>query len=589
MGGGGQPVELTRQLKPTEDIDGDGLSNQKELDLGANPLVADIPKLDLSISQNIDFKIEMNHLGEEKNLSFSYKIDPNSPYYQPFVGKPIIRERLREEAASIARFPNHRIGTILDRDLSFYTYPKFSDDWRFKKALEMEEYSESTIHNVFLNFDLAINLEASGVENSIRDLELNFYVYNEAQTDYQLISTESISRVFQKGIIESVPMSLRVSKEFLFEEVLKKGSFLYIEVKDFYIQDRSKSLNQIKASVKEKTIPVVLNIQDSTKTYFVANQDNLDLFKVMNTLFKENFEIREDKLFKIKSYESNLTIPENLSDLRGEENLGSWFIQSNIENENLFKKTFNKGDFLILTYFTGSEISRAIDRTYRSKALNKTSGSSLIDLGKLTASSKVLLGLELLEHFGEKNHESSDIVSGQRNCGSNCSGKDVRCFFDINRIENFSKSIDLTIPLESIYLIYKNNRVSLESIKDKVFQKIEGNTLFIDFDRPWTLFSELENGSHNSNESLFLEFAPKTTNINEGVVLSHMEGAHLYYCPMLSTMYSENVGLPLNEASSRFNEWQMQVNWGNIARGTSKLIREDHLFNVISEIENYYN
>ena len=117
---------LIKGLSPSEDFDGDLISNKVEQEQGSNPLIANIPNIRMRFLQNYQVKFDYRNLadGIENTFSINTNTHQDNPGFKYRVGEVFIRNESFNAAASVGKFSSHSWGEMKEHDLSWVNYPE---------------------------------------------------------------------------------------------------------------------------------------------------------------------------------------------------------------------------------------------------------------------------------------------------------------------------------------------------------------------------------------------------------------------------------------------------------------------------------
>lgn len=268
-------------------------------------------------------------------------------------------------AAKEGRFSGHSYGTIKNEDFSWVKYPNLdplmlhSDIIKFRPILDGEDPATSS---KFENYSVKISLEATvkltGMRfKEIKDLSVNFYFHDFEKDSYVLLKNVLINRTFQRNINENFSVEIEnVPVGFLRDSYLNHGEFLISEIDNYFIPELDKDYKTLMASVKAKTVPVLLTTPSEDTVYYVATSTRgISFLDVLNRVFVKNYEVESNNLKRIGQYENNLGSFEHLIDVKDKDKLGKWFVLTNKFKEHFMDHLYQSSDHVTLSYVTGKK------------------------------------------------------------------------------------------------------------------------------------------------------------------------------------------------------------------------------------------
>ena len=608
------PSLPTITVDPTKDSDGDGITDLEELKAGRNPFVADLPSLKVSFIQN--YKISVDYMNQDmrpinQNVVIDTKVGASDPDFKYRVGKIFVRENAYKSAASVGRFSSHTEGEIVEHDYSWVKYPDVDPEFYHKKAIDLTLAftGNSDFQNISVNLESSVQLLPNRSFDSINNLEVSFYFYDYEKETYELLSTKKIERHFNAGVTETFEVALNNLPTKLIEDnYLKKGELIISEVTDYEIPSLKTTYKKLLASVKNATIPVAINTPLESTVYFVAVPEEGRRFsEIMTTLFDKGFKIETDKLIKVGQFENNLPDFTYLKEVADKDKLGKWFVFSKKLSKSFLDYEFKKGDYLTLSYITGSELaSQSAEKVY-AKNLNVSGGdnSTLFPLGNVGPNSKISIVLKGDFSGGAILDKTQEIIDTQDgSCGRNCFSVGRFCRWDIITPRYYSKPTnfteDFTGDIEKLSLVLNDIEYSLKDLfkeengKRKISIRFEGRDLFLQI-------SDIEKIAPIKNfeeNQLFLKIKTASENSFQGIKLSEVGRAWdgVGGCPFLTPGMALDKGLPIATESIQLDK--IKFYHANAIRPDlqSKIIyastmtfRNSINLSLSSSINNYFN
>ncbi len=337
------------ELDKEGDFDGDLISNQKELELGRNPRVADIPQVEFKFMKDFVLRNGSSVLIDSQRDIVGQK-------YQYRVGDFLIKAITAKETSRFARYGGIVEGHFEPVDLTRIRYPKFSKNYLLEGNIKRLSGTEDTS----VSFKNTITLKRNRGFQKISNPTFNFHYYNYESGTYELVDQIAFEKGIFEGVLEKFDVRLELSdNDQIFNNFSKRGEFLTAEIEDYEIDDLKTTYKSLMASVTEKTIPITVITPLGIQTYYVALGDGHNkLGHFLKSLYAENFKVKDGQLIQIGGFANSLPLVEELRNLKGETKKGKWFVLLNrATNFNLFDYEFQKGDQVVLNYMTGDELA----------------------------------------------------------------------------------------------------------------------------------------------------------------------------------------------------------------------------------------
>lgn len=345
----GDTTSQSSEFDKEGDYDGDLVSNQREIDLGRNPMVADIPSIEFKFMK--DFTLRSG----ESSLIDSQR-DIIGKRYQYRVGDYLIKEIAARATTRFARFGGVVEGQFEPVDLTRIRYPKFSKSFLLEGNTQiLREFEDASV-----SFKNTITLKRNRGFQKVSNPTFNFHFFNYETGLYELVGQKDFDKDVFEGVLERFEVDLDIqNSEQLIANFSKRGEFLTAEIEDFEIDDLKTNYKSLMASVSEKTIPITVITPLDTQTHHVALKDQHNkLGHFLKSLYGENFKVQDSQLVQIGGFVNSLPAIEELKSLKGETKKGKWFVLLNrATNFNLFDYEFQKGDQVVLNYMTGDELA----------------------------------------------------------------------------------------------------------------------------------------------------------------------------------------------------------------------------------------
>lgn len=483
---------LEQKLDPNADIDGDGVLSSVEIDNGTDPYIADIPELETSFVQNFSMSVGYTRINDNTpfELNINTKIKNTDSSYKYRVGKLFGIDNALKVAAKEGRFSGHSYSNITNQDYSWVKYPSLdplmhhSDVIKFRSKIDLiapvelpggqivTTYSEPEITIVF---DSTVKLKSTKFKE-IKNLSLNFYYHDLEKGSFVQIKNVLINRTFQPNIHEKFSVEINnVPLSFLKDTYLKKGEFLVSEVDNYYIPELNKDYKTLMASVKSKTVPVLVTTPSDDKIYYVSTgAKGISFLDIMSKVFVKNYEVENNKIKRIGQYENNLGSFQHLKDLKDKDKNGNWFVLTNSFKQHYMDHIYNSNDHITLSYITGTTLAsqeKSIQNFYTSWLNTVPYNETQVKIGEVSPNSKIELQLKGARRFGNEistyrdslNYDASFPVGGR---------VWYNCTWENNKSVNYDRDFNLPITYKdewlNVYLVVNEERFSLSKlIEDK--------------------------------------------------------------------------------------------------------------------------
>jgi hypothetical protein len=583
------------------DSDGDFINDLDEVNNGRNPLVANLPELKIRFLQNYqitgDFKNKKTDAIESMLIDTKVRADDADFKYR--VGSLFIRDNAFKNAASSGRFSSHSWGFVEDFDLTWVKYPEVDPSFYSSKAIEYkklynkDEYDEQSVS---VKLENTVKLPANKFFKSVKNLELNFYYYNYQKESYELLDTKLVERHFNAGVTETFEVEIsKIPSDLIEDNYFKKGEFIISEVNNFEIPDLKTDYQTLLASIKEKSIPVTYNTPLETKVFYVGlNGITKSFSSILSSLFDKKFTIESNVLTKVNQFENNLADFTYLSEVKDQEKAGKWFVFTNEINQHYLDYRFKKGDLISLSYLTGQALANQSNEkvySYREKA---SSGDDfeIYPLGNISTNSSVDIQIQAKRKWGVKSKfREDDPQSSGGSCGSNCYSSPFKCHIQIHEVssfdEEFNFSKELNDQFSRIELLINEDTFSLNKLieEKKVSLKWIGDNIHLSIKD----ISKIKELSEAEENLISLRMTSLNEVVNEGITVVSYEGPARFTCIKASIHQAGTTGIPLNQASVDFNQWQSNVHWGRVNRGGKKHLADRFELSISTIVNNNFN
>ena len=449
-------------VTPEGDIDGDSITNQKELELGRNPFVAELPDLQVRFLQNYKINFTAKGItgtaseGVVKDLEINTRIGQDNPDFEYRVGNLFARNNTYKVIAGIGRFSGHSWGDIDDHDFSWVKYPDIDPIFYHQKMIESRPYVRSEdfeLSNINIELENTVKLRANNHFTEIKNLEVSFYYYNYVTQNFELIKTHIEDRHFKAGVTETFSVQIENAPEdLLTDNYLSKGEFIISEVTNFEIPELGMDYKTYLGKIKTKSIPVVINTPQETTLYYVGVDGKADSFiGIMEHLFPSKMVIQENRLIKLNEFENNLENYTYLKEVKDKDKNGKWFILTNKFTQHYLDHPYTTSDKIIVSYLTGKDLATQKDElvyAYQAEA-SGADDFKLYPLGNISPNSEVNIQIMPMQRFGQSWEHKSEIIDiPQHSCGHNCVNPGIYCNWDVNVVKDYDEAFKFKPTLE---------------------------------------------------------------------------------------------------------------------------------------------
>jgi hypothetical protein len=594
-GGGGATV---RVLDPDGDMDGDGLTNKLETQLGRKHDVADLPDLQVSFLQN--YKITAK--SDDKEFVLDTKHAQSSPDFRYRVGSLFVREHANQTAASIGKFSAHYTGVMHPNDLSWVKYPEIDQAYFQNKSLEYQKiFGEEIPKSISVVFENSLRLKPSHYFKSIKNVVLNFYYYDYEAEGYRLLKQDIVPQNFMNGVNEVVTIRMDyVPPKLLTENYFKKGEFIISEVYDFEIPDMGVTYRELLNSVKAKCVPVIVNNPHGLTINYVGidggGKNTKTFAEILASLYEKNYTVEANEVTKIDQFENNLDDYTYLKEVREKDKNGKWFILTSPFNGHYSDHQYNTGDHIVLNYVTGKELAEQSKEKLHGVWGSVSGGDSfnVIPLGNISPNSEIHLELYPGRFAGERLvTENRDYHERPSSCGRNCIGGvlEVDCIVKVNFFAPFDEPLEfkknLKDQIAQLKLVINNEEFSIVELAEKKQLKLSWNEkghLHIKIAEPNKIM-EL----HEARENIIaLKVESFSENAFQGTRLESVGGQHGNACPTIVARATSNWRIPVSESSIMMEQFRQFAAQG-LPLIPDKTYYQRFNFALSSLINNYYN
>lgn len=597
-----QIVTDTVVTDPKDDSDGDRITDGDEVERGSNPLVADIPELQVRFLQNYAITFDWVEATETTSAMGSYVIETSTrttnPDFRYRVGEVMLRDRSFQSAAAIGKFEAHSWGEITRQDLTWVKYPEVDPAFFHVESMKARPFFErgAQVENLKVNLENTFKLLPNSRFKEIKNLTLAFRYYDYEKESFELLHQVTIDRVLQVGVAERIVVEIEnIPQNLIADNYLKKGEFIISEVVDFEIPELEINYQTLMNSVKAKSIPVLVTTPLETRVSYVGLPGGKARFQeIMARIYDNKFTIEENNLKKVEQFESNLPSYTYLKEVKTKDKQGRWFVFTDRLLRHYLEHKFTPKDVISLSYVTGKELaSQAEEKVYA--YWPEASGNEdyvVYPLGNVSLNSEIDIQLEGNWRTGDKlTNFKEEFHSNGGGCRGNCSTSDIHCFWDVNKFEErnepYSLQKDFTGELEQVALVVNRTEIPLKELVEKKLATVRWDNASLSLNIiDVNSIQEIEPTEENV---IALKVSTKKGDTFNGVKLLKMVGKQSYYCPMITTDFAFQSKIPLSDESLKFTEWRGSVHWDKVTLGTRKSYQEPFSLRVSSSIQNFHN
>lgn len=594
------PADLSKM-----DTDGDRLNDLEEKKRGLNPFVANIPELKTRFLQNYSIKVSWSAKVEDNlpapvgEFIIDTRVGRNDPDFKYRVGEILVRNKAFAEAARIGRFSSHSWGEIQESDLTRINYPDIDSRFSGQNNLKTGQYFNNpnvVIDTVTIELENSVRLLTNSIYSSVKNLELNFYYYDFEAESYELIATKVIDRHFNRDVNEIFTVTLEnVPVNLVAENYLKKGEFIISEIKDFEIPEMNIKYSELMASVKNKTIHMVVNTPLETRSYFVAPFDKKNRFMdLMGNLFPKQFKIEDETIKKVGQFQNNLQDYTHLKEVKGEDKKGKWFVHTDRITRTYLDHEFKHGEAIILSYLTGKELAEQNSERVNALRFDVTGGNNyeVYPLGNVSPNSVIDFQLSPGKRMGEEVIQNEDRpFSSGGSCGRNCTTWHYQCHLKFNKFQKrkaaYEFKKDLSEEISQLSLVINEEEFNLKNLikEEKVlvyWQDANPHFRIHDISKIKEIYEADEN-------VISLKLSTFSGTTFDGVNLISYSGRQKYGCFQLAGVAAFHQKIPVYEGSKDFNKWRKMFNWNVLKIGKKRTYKQPFTLNISSSINNYFN
>ena len=576
------------------DSDGDGIEDQQERKMGRNPIIADLPELEINFLQNYSILVRYLDGAEEKIFTLDTNAGRGQSEFKYRVGELMARNLAFREAARIGKFSNHHFGEFAEQNLTWIQYPQI--DEKFYLSFINNFNPDWDIKNISVILENSVKLKDNRSYDSIKNLELNFYYYDHELENYVHIGMKRIERHFLAGVNETFTVKFdNIPLNLVRDSYFWRGEFIISEIKDFEIPQIKATYRKLLSSVKEKAIPVVYNTPLKSKVYYVSlgEKGEKNFHEILKSIFSTQFTIVENELEKINQFTNNLNDYTYLQEIKENYKNGRWFVFTNPINRHYLDYTFNNQDKIALSYITGNVLARQKEEVIQHYGNYSTQDkNNFIILGEASANSQVHILISPLQRWGKRSKFWDETVQGGGNCGKNCLAiKPYECELKFSSfkeyLENFSFKDNLNEEFSRINLVINKIKFNLKKMieEQKIFYQKSDKGIHIYINNLAQL-KEMESSEENT---LALEITPISKTVFNGVFLEKWHGSTKKSCIPIALNATIKHRLPISVQSLDFNKWKHWINPELTEIGQDKTYGKNFSIKISTLIINLFN
>ncbi len=206
---------------------------------------------------------------------------------------------------------------------------------------------------------------------------------------------------------------------------MRHGEFIVSEVKDFYIPNLNLKYSELLKSVKAKTVSVYKSNPIEHELDYVAVKDiGSSFLEITKRLYGKNINISDGRLESIEQFRNNLEEFNNLSELKGMNKTGKWFVMTKQLKTHYLSHLYQSGETISLSYITGSELASQRAEKIFSKTDSVYTGEKGIvhPLGNINKNSQIEFSIYLNRERGKKLIQEHKKFSFRPPSCRNCTG-----------------------------------------------------------------------------------------------------------------------------------------------------------------------
>ena len=593
-----------------EDSDGDMVSDEEEKKRGRNSLVADIPSVNVQFMGGykitVKYEFSVDRLYNEERYKYftldteTYFNEPllnnfDNPQIKPSVGELFIRGQSFKNAAKIGQAGHLDWGILEEHDLSWVSYPKIDPSSHLGDILPYEDTLKTnrlkSLRFASITFESSVRLEGNREFRSIKDLFLNFRYYDYEKESFELLAQRKLEGPFDAGVTKSFEVSIEsVPLKLIEENYLRRGEFIIVEVENFYIPDLDTTYQNFMASVRAKSLPVVINTPDEKSViHFVATgEEGADLNTLLGRFREGRFTIREEgdkkTLQRIDGYENNLPEYTDLSEIRDKDEEGKWFVLTNKIPAHHLEYKYTPENIISLSFVRGEALTNQVtEETFSYLSDVSSSDEDIYFIGNISSGTSVHMAMDPKALWGEKHEHYSDYTDSYFSWPSQWPLSEAR-----QRLGNsvlYEGSPKCRVEYSDIGLANWGDNLSFKQYPDTLFdidnkdfsaimfvidgeefpfrQLVDEGKVLISFQYDNLILeipnvSDIKEISNDEEKSLFLKLVPRHGINTPGINLVHVSGteSEKLTCFRSLVLMSYLKGIPVTKGSMTFDTWK---------------------------------
>lgn len=352
-----------------DDIDGDLINNDKEIELGLNPNIPNIPKLSIHNVQRTIFYLKLKKNNETKDVEIISSIKHNDDLRELLnrlseewfisVFNKIHYEQLLSSKSSVNLESFLQIGEVAIVPLqkkAFFEYSDMLDDgWKIISGSVRTEIQlkGSAVLNVTTLDKISISMGTTSKHNEYKEISQFGSLYNSSGTPLVFYNKKNEDDATFDNSIEIHSNTLDAA---LLDSILRSRINLAISVIDFRFQrlDTLSRFSELTRSVNSKNSKIIIKDNDKIETFFTLKN------KTIKEFFKSaSLSMSHDAVFNLTGLngkESSLKLPLSSNDIENQSlDNGNWKILNGEIALNSNVSDFNN---LVFSYLDIREIKK---------------------------------------------------------------------------------------------------------------------------------------------------------------------------------------------------------------------------------------
>lgn len=418
------------------DTDGDLIENNKEIELGTNPTVPNIPALNINNVQRLVFNLKMQRGNDSKNLEIVSSIRNNDDLRESinkisqewFISalNKIHYEQILPTSPSIDvdnLLSTGGLSAIPLQKKAFFEYSDLLDDgWRLIDGSIKAEARLSGVGMEYVSFidKISVSMGTISKHQSFRQINTFGTLYNSSGTPLVLNNTKNEADVIFDNNIELYSNNVDIT---LLDKILKAQVNVALFVNDFRFQRTgiTNTFSELSKSVGTKNTKILIKDEGKISYFYTLNN------KTINEFFNgASISVSHDSAYNLTGLfekESSLKLPISSNGIESQETgNGNWRI---LNGDIPINSNLNNINALVISYVNVEDIKGASDKNASLRAeLFKSKEALSIDNSKGNIS-LLTLSLSKKEDFteqGENAISKSDEICEQPRRGGSAGG-----------------------------------------------------------------------------------------------------------------------------------------------------------------------